>query len=173
MGYLDIPVKIMMVKQLVIMRVDYCNALYTNLPKYLIKKLGSILNNGIRFIFNIKECKEDLAPYYKEAHILPILLRIDFKVCLLCYKFLNSMAPSYFNDLLHPEVSDRPGTRMRPSDDTLRLKVPALSKTKIGKRRFSYFDPMIWNDIPVNIRSSPSIDQFKKALKTYMFSTRM
>ena len=174
-GYLDFGVKIMMVKQLVILRVDFCNALYINLPKRLIKKLASILNNGIRFIFDIKDYKEDLIPYYKEAHILPIVHRINFKVCLLCYKALNSMAPSYFKDLLQPEIyaSERPSTRLRPSDDTLRLKVPPLSKTKLGIRRFSYYAPNTWNDIPFYIRSSPNVEQFKKLLKTHLFSSLM
>ena len=49
--YLDEGVKIMMVKQLVISKLDYCNSLYMNLPKTRLNKLKSILNGTIRFIY--------------------------------------------------------------------------------------------------------------------------
>ena len=70
--YLDEGLKIMMVKQLVLSKLDYCNSLYMNLPKKRLKKLTSILNGTIRFIYNIKDRSEELIPYYKKAHILPI-----------------------------------------------------------------------------------------------------
>ena len=44
--YLDEGIKLMMVKQLVISKIDYCNSLYMNLPKTRLKKLKSILNGG-------------------------------------------------------------------------------------------------------------------------------
>ena len=68
--YLDEEVKIMMVKQLVISKLDYCNSLYMNLPKTRLNKLRSILNGAVRFIYNInikiKDRTEDLIPYYKK-----------------------------------------------------------------------------------------------------------
>ena len=53
--YLDEKTKILMVKQLVISKLDYCNALYMNLTQTRVKKLGSILNSCIRFIYSIKD----------------------------------------------------------------------------------------------------------------------
>ena len=48
--YLDEGVKLMMVKQLVISKLDYCNSLYMNLPKTRLNKLRSVLNGAIRYI---------------------------------------------------------------------------------------------------------------------------
>ena len=62
--YLDVEVKLMMVTQLVISKLDYCNSLYMNLPKTRLNKLRSTLNGAIRFIYNIKDRSEDLLPYY-------------------------------------------------------------------------------------------------------------
>ena len=160
----------MMVKQLVIMRIDYCSALYINLPKKQIKKLGSVLNNGIRFIFNIKDFKQDLAPFYKKAHILPIEFRIKFKVCLLCFKAINGMVPSYFEGLVCIDVQDRAGTRLRPASDHFQLMNRPLPQTRTGARRFSSYAPSLWNSIPLSIRSINNVSTFKKALKTHLFS---
>ena len=83
--YLNEKVKLMLVKQLIISKLDYCNSLYYNLPKKKLKKLQSVLNGGVRFIYNITDRNEDLTQYYKKAHILPVKQRLFFKVCLLSY----------------------------------------------------------------------------------------
>ena len=167
--FLDQGIKLILVKQLVISKLDYCNALYVNLPMKTLKKLKSALNSGIRFIYNINDRNEDLLPYYRKAHILPIEQRIIFKICLLSYKVVNGFAPDYLCELVVMDKhSDETKTRQR-SGDNLRLKVPRPSKTRIGDRRFSNCAPGIWNALPLEIRSSQSVDTFKKLLKTHLF----
>ena len=80
--YLDEGIKLTLVQQLVISKLDYCNSLYMNLPKTRLNKLRSTLNGAVRFIYNIEDRTTDLVPFYKKAHILPIDQRIFFKVCL-------------------------------------------------------------------------------------------
>jgi len=41
--------------------------------------------------------------------------------------------------------------------------------TKLGERAFSYAGPVIWNNLPVDIRAEPYITHFKNILKTYFF----
>ena len=41
--------------------------------------------------------------------------------------------------------------------------------TVTGRRGFSYAAPSIWNEIPVEIRNSPSLSSFKKHLKTHQY----
>ena len=53
--YLDEEIRLMMVKQLVISKLDYCNALYIKIKKTLLNKLKSTLNGAIRFIYNISD----------------------------------------------------------------------------------------------------------------------
>ena len=171
--YLDTETKIMMVKQLIIMRLDNCNALYINLPKKRLKKLHSILNSCIRFIYSIKDLQLDLIHLYKESHILPVHLRINFKVCLICFKIINGLAPQYLEGLVTLDIPNnaRPGTRTKPFHDRYRLNVLPLPKTLIGSRRFAYNGPIIWNQLPLFIRSMSNCDDFKRALKTHLFNT--
>ena len=42
--------------------------------------------------------------------------------------------------------------------------------SSFGQRSFSYCAPKIWNDIPLSVRQSLSLDSFKRNLKTYYFA---
>ena len=167
--YLDERVKLMLVKQLVISKLDYCNALYMNLAKKRLKKLKSILNGGIRFIYNVTDRNVDLIPYYKKAHILPIEQRIFFKVCLLAYKIVNDSAPDYLQQLVQHEVSGAGRTRSTSTDDHYRLKIPKMSKLKASDRRFTYYAPESWNSLPLRLRSICDVSSFKRMLKNYLY----
>jgi len=169
--YLDQEVKLMLVKQLVISKIDYCNALYMNVTKTRLKKLTSVLNNGIRFIYNIHDRSENLLPYYKKAHILPIKDRVFFKVCLLCYKIVNDMAPQYLKELIamYTPICSSRSTRTWPLDDNLKMVIPKMSKTLAGDRRFTNYAPVAWNSLPLEIRSITHMDAFKARLKNRLY----
>ena len=170
--FLDERLRIMLVKQLVISKLDYCNALYMNLPQTRLKKLRSILNSCVRFIYNIKDKQVDLTCYYRKAHILTINLRVLFKVCLLSYKVVYGMAPGYLRELIEIETpTDSYNTRTRPDADNLRMKLPKVYKNKASDRRFSVYAPEAWNSLPYNMRSITDIESFKKSLKTYLFNS--
>jgi len=170
--YLDEALKLMLVKQLIISKMDFCNSLYMNLPKTRLKKLKSILNGCVRFIYNVSVRSEDLIPYYKKAHILPVDERIFFKVCLLSYKVVYGISPDYLQDLVemdYPSDHDK-GTRARPViDDYLRMKLPKMERLKASNRRFSNYAPEAWNSLPREIRSITDVSNFKKMLKNYLF----
>ena len=136
--YLDESLKIMLVKQLVISKLDYCNALYIHLAKKRIKKRTTVLNMAVRFIYNITDRKIDLIPYYKKAHILPIEMRILHKVCLVCYKVFHGSSPSYINELVEVDNSCSRTRSKAVGDsgatDNFRLKLKKMTCTKIEER---------------------------------------
>ena len=172
--YLDEGLKIMMVKQLVLSKLDYCNSLYMNLPKTRLKKLASILNGTIRFIYNIKDRSEELIPYYKKAHILPIDQRIFFKVCLLTHKSVHGSSPDYITELIEIEVPTdctTSSTRSKVAGDRFRLKIPKMPKNMVDGRRFSNFAPTTWNSLPFSLRCIEDTPNFKKMLKNHLYSS--
>ena len=170
--YLDEGVKIMLIKQLVISKLDYCNSLYMNLPKTRLNKLKSILNGAIRFIYNIKDRTEDLVPYYKKAHILPIDQRILFKVCLLTHKAVHGSSPDYIRELVEIDApTDSTNTRSKAVGDIFRLKMPRMTKNKVDGRRFSNFAPTTWNSLPFSVRSIEDTSRFKRILKNHLYNS--
>lgn len=168
--YLDEEVKVMLVKQLIISKLDYCNSLYMNLPNKRLRKLKSILNGCIRFIYNVTDWSDDLLPYYKKAHILPIDQRIFFKVCLLSYKVVYGSSPDYLQELVEIDLpSSNTRTRAKPADDNLLMKLPKMSRLKASNRRFSNYAPVAWNSLPLRLRKIDNVSTFKRILKHYLF----
>ena len=168
--YLDERVKLMLVKQLIISKLDYCNALYMNLSKTRVKKLQSVLNAGIRFIYDIYDRNTDLSPFYKKAHILPVEKRIFFKVCLICFKVAHGLAPMYLQELVQMNRDDSAvkETRTKTACNLL-MKIPKFSKLKATSRRFSNYAPESWNSLPLNVRNIDNIVSFKGKLKNYLY----
>jgi len=174
--YLDEDIKLMMVKQLVISKLDYCNVLYMNLAKKRLKKLKSVLNSGVRFIYNIKDRSEDLIPYYKKAHILPIEQRIIYKVCLLTHKAVHGTSPAYIRELVTVDAPTALATLTRSKVgsnvdmvDAFRLKMTKMTKTKFEDRCFSNYAPTTWNALPLGLRSLDSTYEFKRKLKNHLY----
>ena len=100
---------------------------------------------------------ENVTPLLHELHWLPIRQRIVFKILLFVFKFFQNSLPIYLMDSL--QVSER---------GEVMLKVPRTS-TPYGDRAFSSCAPKLWNALPLYIRSSNSINYFRKQLKHHLF----
>ena len=48
-----------------------------------------------------------------------------------------------------------------------KLDVPRYNTTKYDKHSFKYFGSQLWNNLPVSLKSSPDINDFKKLIKTW------
>ena len=111
---IDSETKIILVKSLVLNKIDYCNSLLSSIPNYLIEKIQKVLNASIRFIFNLKKSVH-ITPFMKQAHFLPVQFRIKYKLCCETYKILNNISPKYLHDFLTPDFPKRSG--LRSSED--------------------------------------------------------
>ena len=93
--------------------------------------------------------------------------RLDFKIVLLVYKALHSMAPKYITDLLSTKTNTCHQLR---SDDQGLLSIPKTTAKNLGDRAFAHAAPSIWNSLAYHIRKSEFIEHFKTQLKTFLFN---
>ena len=96
---LDIDTRLMLVKQIILSKLDYNNSLLCGLPEYLIKSLQFIINCAIRFVYHVGY-REHITPYMIRYHILRMKYRIDYKICLIVFNCLRDFAPHYLQELL-------------------------------------------------------------------------
>jgi len=75
--------------------------------------------------------------------------------------------PNYIQDLCVPvsSVSTRVALRSAARGD---LVVPR-TRLRLGNLAFSVAGPAVWNSLPTDIRSAPTLCTFKNRLKTHLF----
>jgi len=114
-----------------------------------------------------RQVRPDSAPTKPPPTLASSPKRVKFKLCLLAYKAVHSLAPQYLADFCRPvsSVDSRQRLRSAARDDL----VIDSTCTKFGARSFAVAAPLEWNRLPHHIRALPSIDSFKAALKTYLF----
>ena len=146
-------------------KLDYCNSLLYGLPDAQLQLLQRAQNTAARIVTRTKKTHH-ITPVLQQLHWLPVSYRIDFKLLLITYKVLNGLAPNYLCNLIKPYSSSR---SLRSSKKHL-LYTPTWKLSSYGRRSFSAAAPFLWNKLPMDIRTAPNVNTFKKRLKTHLFS---
>jgi len=93
--------------------------------------------------------------------------RIVFKVAVQTYRALHGDAPQYLQQFTPvADISSRQRLRSSTSDD---LCVPAVRLPTVGRRAFSVAGARVWNALPADVTSAPSLFTFRKRLKPHLF----
>ena len=145
-------------------RLDYCNGLLYGIPKHLQDRLQRVQNTAARLVTGTPRSAH-ITPVLCELHWLPVSHRIRYKLALLTFKALHGLAPMYLTELLTPYT---PARALRSGNKHL-LQVPSYNLKTYGGRSFSCAAPVIWNDLPDNLRSASCLTAFKAGLKTFLF----
>ena len=154
----------MLVNSLVISRLDYCNSLLYDIPKYQRDKLQRIQNTAARMITGARS-SDQITPLLKSLHWLHVEARIHFKILLITYKILNGQSAGY----LEPLIKDYHPSRALRSSSRSVLCTPAIKSKTYGGRAFSTAAPQLWNTIPEYIQNAGSVTTLKTKLKTFLF----
>ena len=156
-----------LVSSLVTSHLDYCNAIFSGLPEYLLNHLQKVQNAAAKLVLGMKKHDSVIAAL-TTLHWLPIRARIDFKILTLVHKCLSGNAPSYLIDMLVPLGVNHEGLR---SNNVVKcLLIPRTYRKTFADRAFSVYGPKRWNQLPHELRATENLDEFKAKLKTYLFT---
>jgi len=109
-------------------------------------------------------------PQRKGAQAFPNF-GITFYLCLhtfIVYRGIHGTAPRYLSDLLH-RVSDITSHRRLRSSTSSELVIPLSRLVTVGDRSFAVAGPRLWDTLPEDITSAPSLLMFRRKLKTHLF----
>lgn len=155
-----------LVQATVISRLDYANVLLYGLPQSLLDKLQRLQNSAARLISRTRKF-DHITPVLVDLHWLPVTFRLQYKVLLYTYKSIQGTLPSYICELVEKR---QPGRQLRSASKQL-LAVPKVRTITYGDRSFRVAAAKLWNKLPDKIKSTDSLAQFKKQLKTHLFKT--
>ena len=169
-------------KSLIHIKVDYCNSLFLNLPRFQLDRLQLVLNSAARAVFGTPHFTH-ISPVLESLHWLRIAERINYKILSIAYKTLQSRNPAYLHNLLRIQFDT-----CNRSYTLVTLKRPTVcSRLKITTKSFTHHAPVLWNALPKEFRqlalhsscaiqfgSTPpllglSLSQFYSKLKTHLF----
>ena len=97
-----------------------------------------------------------------------LILIIKFKLAVVFYRAVHGTAPRYLSDLLQ-RVSDITSRRRLRSSTSSELVIPLSWLVTVGDRSFAVAVPRLWNTLPEDITSAPSLLVFRRKLKTHLF----
>jgi len=156
-----------LVTSLVLTRLDYGNCVLYGLPVSQLQRLQSVQNSAARLVFRLRRY-DHITDALINLHWLRVPERIVFKLAVFTYRCLHDTAPPYLSNFT--SIADRSGSRtLRSASNTHQLHVPRFRLSTVGGRSFSVSGPVIWNNLPIDVTSAPSLSTFRSRLKTHLF----
>jgi hypothetical protein len=164
--YLDKTSTERLIHAFITSKLDVNNSLLYGIPETLLQRLQRVQNAAARMLTQSPK-QDHVSPILRELHWLPVSQRIVYKVLTIVFKAFHGLAPLYIEELLHfKPVTER---SMR-SNNQRYLVVPRVRTVTYGDRNFRVFAPVLWNNLPIAIRNCEELNEFKKHLKTHLFS---
>mgnify|MGYP006862618620 CR=1 FL=1 len=130
-----------------------------------IRQIFRFQKRAARVILGLKTRDERTVTLFKRLDWLPFYDEINVnKLCLL-YKCLNGQCPEYLGSRL-VRVSNVSSRTARYGAITIRY--PRYNHDTEGGKTFLITAAKLWNSLPINIRSSTSINAFKQNLCNFI-----
>ena len=147
--YLTMDATKSLVNSLVTSSLDYCNALFSGVPKTTLHKLQNVQNTAAVVVAKTsRSCH--ITPILKELHWLPVQYRIQYKNFTHTYKALHEQSPVYIKEFLQVY---RPRRDLRSQSSPLILEVPRSRTVSYGDRSFAIIAPKLWIALPPGVGS--------------------
>ena len=145
--------------------IDYCLTIWGNTAKTNLERIHKLQKCAARVILDAPPDCPSL-PLFHELGWLNVFERVEFNKAVLCYKIIHGMCPEYLSEMFTFQTCSSYGLR---SSAHQKICIPK-HKNELFKRTFQYSGAIIWNNIPLNIRSASTIQTFKNKLTKHITS---
>ena len=88
-----------MLSAIVLLKLYYCNSLFYGSPMYMQERFQKVQNSAARLILQCRK-QNHISPLLMSLHWLPINVRIEYKLSVICHSFFLGLSPTYLSDLL-------------------------------------------------------------------------
>ena len=153
----------LIINALVMSKLYYCSAVWSNTSATNVKKLRTVPNFACRILTNTGRY-DHVTPALRTIHWLSVEEHLKYREALITYKCMNRLAPPYLSKLFmkRNEIHDL-NTRNNEA-----LHIPQY-KAVSGQRTFHYRAVKLWNDLDEDLKKLPW-KRFKIELKRKMLN---
>ena len=156
--YLTIHQRVQFYKSYVQPHIDYCNTIWGGTSQRNLDRIYRLQKRACKIILDYKY--ENIADSMEELKILNIYERIYLKKAKFMFKISKSLTPKYINEMFHLRPLNNTLQSLR-SSATINYVLPRPHK-ELFKQSLIYSGPLIWNNLPDDLRQLGTIDTFHK-----------
>ena len=138
------------------------------LPLTTLKPLQRVHNAAARLILSLN-LRDHVKPALKQLHWLPVVYRIQYKLCPLMHHVHFGTVRQYLTDAVHCSVCHLSQSPIWSALGNTAKYVKRCTRTKFGERGLSFSGPAAWNMLPEDLQCCSGTNVFKKQLKTVLF----
>jgi len=153
----------MIYNALFLSQLNYCNIVWSNSNDYCMIRLYRLQKKAIRII----------SGSHYLAHTEPIFLSLkcfnvfelnNYNIAIFMFLCHKGFIPTSLSNKFHFNFEIHSyGTRQ-----SSHFHVP-LIKTSVSKNSIFFKGPILWNELPLHVRSSPTLNTFKRRYKQLRF----
>jgi hypothetical protein len=155
----------MLVNALVFSRLDYCGSLFYGITAKLCAKLSRIIHASVRLVKGLSKFSHVSLPL-RELNWLPAKQRFEKRALLLIFRAVNGAIPDYLQNHIELQSSSTYSLRSKSN----RSLVVQRCSSRIGERAFFRYAPLLWNNLPRDIREARKMVTFVARLDAHLFS---
>ena len=156
---IPVDTKLSMYRAFVMANFNYCPLVWMFCGAANVQKLERLQYRALRFVHNNYEARyEELLEMSGEK---TLIVKRMHTLGVEMYKCLNKLSPSYLSEKFNKNETEY---NLRDGNRLLKKKV----NTKcFGLRTFSYSGAKLWNNLPMEIKNSVTLNEFKERIKLW------
>lgn len=163
--YLPVSARIAFCNGYILPCIDYCSTIWGGTTKKNINKIAKLQKRAARLVFN--DFSTPSKELFARLKWLPVTERIKHNKSVVVYKSIHNLMPQYMNELFTAQTNSNYALR---SETCCTLEVPK-ARTELYKQSLTYSGSALFNELPVSLRMSGTLKQFKsKSLVFHMSS---
>jgi len=147
------------INALVFSKLYYCSNVWANTTEKNIRKLQAVQNYACRIVSGARKY-DHVTPHLKSLSWLPVKDQLYYRQATMAFKCISGHAPKY----LTSQFITREQVTKRTTRSGQKLDIPFF-KTASGQRTFYYRTIGLWNNLDPFLKSSCSVQVFKRILK--------
>ena len=133
------------------------------------RRLQMIINMAPRVVSGRRRFDPITDFIKRELHWLPVIERVQFKICTMVFNAVNNHSPSYISELIISSSTIARRRDLRSSSQQVLL-VPRR-RPHFSERAFGVAGPTMLNLFPIEVRNASTLMTFRHRLKEHLFRT--